>query len=86
MFSLWEGSSVPCNLYLATPGKVHTRRVPHQGRRTVLGVPRSVGTSANREAATPPEAALACLAVDPAILLIMVGILMFLLTFCGCIR
>ena len=33
----------------------------------------------------PPEAALACLAVDPAILLIVVGILMFLLTFCGCI-
>ncbi|XP_024618882.1 tetraspanin-33 isoform X2 [Neophocaena asiaeorientalis asiaeorientalis] len=31
------------------------------------------------------EAALACLAVDPAILLIVVGILMFLLTFCGCI-
>lgn len=33
----------------------------------------------------PPEAALACLAVDPAILLIVVGVLMFLLTFCGCI-
>lgn len=31
-----------------------------------------------------PEAAWA-LAVDPAILLIVVGILMFLLTFCGCI-
>ncbi|CAK7307051.1 Tspan33 [Vulpes lagopus] len=31
------------------------------------------------------EAALACVAVDPAILLIVVGILMFLLTFCGCI-
>nr|XP_045367030.1 tetraspanin-33 isoform X5 [Camelus bactrianus] len=31
------------------------------------------------------EAALASLAVDPAILLIVVGILMFLLTFCGCI-
>ncbi|XP_072508886.1 tetraspanin-33 isoform X2 [Notamacropus eugenii] len=31
------------------------------------------------------EAAMACLAVDPAILLIIVGILMFLLTFCGCI-
>ncbi|XP_045367028.2 tetraspanin-33 isoform X2 [Camelus bactrianus] len=30
-------------------------------------------------------AALASLAVDPAILLIVVGILMFLLTFCGCI-
>ncbi|XP_027631671.1 tetraspanin-33 isoform X4 [Tupaia chinensis] len=30
-------------------------------------------------------AALACLAVDPAILLIVVGVLMFLLTFCGCI-
>ncbi|XP_045420124.1 tetraspanin-33 isoform X4 [Lemur catta] len=29
------------------------------------------------------EAALACLAVDPAILLIVVGVLMFLLTFCG---
>jgi hypothetical protein len=28
---------------------------------------------------------LACLAVDPAILLIVVGVLMFLLTFCGCI-
>ncbi|KAM9311200.1 tetraspanin-33 [Gastrophryne carolinensis] len=31
------------------------------------------------------EAAMACLAVDPAILLIAVGILMFLVTFCGCI-
>ncbi|XP_044533835.1 tetraspanin-33 isoform X3 [Gracilinanus agilis] len=31
------------------------------------------------------EAAMASLAVDPAILLIIVGILMFLLTFCGCI-
>ncbi|XP_023445919.1 tetraspanin-33 isoform X2 [Dasypus novemcinctus] len=30
-------------------------------------------------------AAFACLAVDPAILLIVVGVLMFLLTFCGCI-
>eukprot|EP00079_Xenopus_tropicalis_P034074 XP_017947845.1 PREDICTED: tetraspanin-33 isoform X2 [Xenopus tropicalis] len=32
-----------------------------------------------------PEAAMACLAVDPALLLIGVGILMFLITFCGCI-
>ncbi|NWV10681.1 TSN33 protein, partial [Ptilonorhynchus violaceus] len=31
------------------------------------------------------EAALACLAVDPAILLIMVGVLTFLITFCGCV-
>ncbi|XP_067173698.1 tetraspanin-33 isoform X2 [Apteryx mantelli] len=31
------------------------------------------------------EAAMACLAVDPAILLIVVGVLMFLITFCGCI-
>ncbi|XP_044533834.1 tetraspanin-33 isoform X2 [Gracilinanus agilis] len=31
------------------------------------------------------HAAMASLAVDPAILLIIVGILMFLLTFCGCI-
>ncbi|XP_015349328.1 tetraspanin-33 isoform X1 [Marmota marmota marmota] len=31
------------------------------------------------------EAALAYLEVDPAILLIVVGVLMFLLTFCGCI-
>ncbi|XP_048466059.1 tetraspanin-33 isoform X2 [Rhincodon typus] len=31
------------------------------------------------------EAAMACLAVDPAILLIVVGALMFLITFCGCI-
>ncbi|KAB0370032.1 hypothetical protein FD755_017994 [Muntiacus reevesi] len=30
--------SVPCNLYLATPGKVHTRRVPHQGRRTTFSL------------------------------------------------
>ncbi|XP_078091913.1 tetraspanin-33 isoform X2 [Mustelus asterias] len=30
-------------------------------------------------------AAMACLAVDPAILLIVVGALMFLITFCGCI-
>ncbi|NWY76266.1 TSN33 protein, partial [Erithacus rubecula] len=32
------------------------------------------------------EAAMACLAVDPAILLIMVGVLTFLITFCGCAR
>ncbi|XP_056338316.1 tetraspanin-33 isoform X1 [Oenanthe melanoleuca] len=31
------------------------------------------------------EAAMACLAVDPAILLIMVGVLTFLITFCGCV-
>ncbi|XP_078533796.1 tetraspanin-33 [Lissotriton helveticus] len=31
------------------------------------------------------EAAIACLAVDPALLLIVVGVLMFLITFCGCI-
>ncbi|NXM59351.1 TSN33 protein, partial [Illadopsis cleaveri] len=31
------------------------------------------------------EAAVACLAVDPAILLIMVGVLTFLITFCGCV-
>lgn len=28
---------------------------------------------------------MACLAVDPAILLIVVGILTFLITFCGCV-
>lgn len=31
------------------------------------------------------EAALACLAVDPAIMLMVVGVLMFILTFCGCV-
>ncbi|KAM6896291.1 LOW QUALITY PROTEIN: tetraspanin-33 [Lycodopsis pacificus] len=31
------------------------------------------------------EAALACLAVDPAIMLMVVGILMFIITFCGCV-
>ncbi|XP_066038710.1 tetraspanin-33 isoform X2 [Chamaea fasciata] len=31
------------------------------------------------------EAAVACLAVDPAILLVMVGVLTFLITFCGCV-
>ncbi|NXQ51659.1 TSN33 protein, partial [Anthoscopus minutus] len=31
------------------------------------------------------EAAMACLALDPAILLIMVGVLAFLITFCGCV-
>ncbi|XP_005533133.1 PREDICTED: tetraspanin-33 [Pseudopodoces humilis] len=31
------------------------------------------------------EAAMACLAVDPAVLLIMVGVLTFLITFCGCV-
>lgn len=28
---------------------------------------------------------MACLAVDPAILLVMVGVLTFLITFCGCV-
>ncbi|XP_042649285.1 tetraspanin-33 isoform X3 [Tyto alba] len=31
------------------------------------------------------EAALACLAVDPAVLLVAVGVLTFLITFCGCV-
>ncbi|XP_051974954.1 tetraspanin-33 [Xyrauchen texanus] len=31
------------------------------------------------------ETALACLTVDPALLLMIVGILMFLITFCGCV-
>uniref|UniRef100_A0A3Q1G5S2 Tetraspanin n=1 Tax=Acanthochromis polyacanthus TaxID=80966 RepID=A0A3Q1G5S2_9TELE len=31
------------------------------------------------------EAALACLSVDPAIMLLVVGILMFIITFCGCV-
>lgn len=31
------------------------------------------------------EAALACLAVDPAVMLMVVGILMFIITFCGCV-
>ncbi|TNN65181.1 Tetraspanin-33 [Liparis tanakae] len=31
------------------------------------------------------EAALACLAVDPAIMLMIVGFLMFIITFCGCV-
>ncbi|KAF7254578.1 Tetraspanin-33 [Varanus komodoensis] len=31
------------------------------------------------------EAAMACLAMDPAILLVVVGTLMFLITFCGCV-
>lgn len=31
------------------------------------------------------EAALACLAVDPAMMLMVVGILMFIITFCGCV-
>ncbi|XP_064297676.1 tetraspanin-33 isoform X3 [Phalacrocorax carbo] len=31
------------------------------------------------------EAAMACLAVDPAVLLVVVGVLTFLITFCGCV-
>ncbi|KAM9328714.1 tetraspanin-33 isoform 2-T2 [Pholidichthys leucotaenia] len=31
------------------------------------------------------ETALACLAVDPAIMLLIVGVLMFIITFCGCV-
>ncbi|MEQ2159794.1 hypothetical protein GOODEAATRI_026932, partial [Goodea atripinnis] len=31
------------------------------------------------------EAALACLSVDPAMMLMVVGILMFIITFCGCV-
>ncbi|XP_031582434.1 tetraspanin-33 [Oreochromis aureus] len=31
------------------------------------------------------ETALACLAVDPAVLLLIVGVLMFIITFCGCV-
>lgn len=31
------------------------------------------------------EAALACLSVDPAVMLMVVGVLMFFITFCGCV-
>ncbi|CAI5636035.1 unnamed protein product [Oreochromis niloticus] len=31
------------------------------------------------------ETALACLAVDPAVMLLIVGVLMFIITFCGCV-
>lgn len=31
------------------------------------------------------ETAMACLTVDPSILLMIVGVLMFLITFCGCV-
>ncbi|XP_028305319.1 tetraspanin-33 [Gouania willdenowi] len=31
------------------------------------------------------EAALACLSVDPAVMLLVIGVLMFILTFCGCV-
>nr|XP_020508867.1 tetraspanin-33 isoform X1 [Labrus bergylta] len=31
------------------------------------------------------EAALACLSVDPAMMLLVIGVLMFFLTFCGCV-
>ncbi|KAM9334478.1 tetraspanin-33 [Symphorus nematophorus] len=31
------------------------------------------------------EAALACLSVDPAVMLLVVGVLMFIITFCGCV-
>ncbi|KAK9400288.1 tetraspanin-33 [Crotalus adamanteus] len=31
------------------------------------------------------EAAVACLAVDPAVLLLVIGVLMFFVTFCGCV-
>ncbi|KAK1906477.1 Tetraspanin-33 [Dissostichus eleginoides] len=31
------------------------------------------------------EAALRCLSVDPAVMLLVVGVLMFILTFCGCV-
>ncbi|XP_034529409.1 tetraspanin-33 isoform X1 [Notolabrus celidotus] len=31
------------------------------------------------------EAALACLSVDPAMMLMVVGVLMFIITFCGCV-
>ncbi|XP_041637009.1 tetraspanin-33 [Cheilinus undulatus] len=31
------------------------------------------------------ETALACLAVDPAMMLMVIGVLMFILTFCGCV-
>nr|XP_023423047.1 tetraspanin-33 [Cavia porcellus] len=46
---------------------------------------RTRGAGHRQSGPLPSEAALACLAVDPAILLIVVGVLMFLLTFCGCI-
>lgn len=57
--------------------------VPHREKHGLGWGPRD--TRHRPRVALPSEAALACLAVDPAILLIVVGVLMFLLTFCGCI-
>lgn len=86
-FCLWEGSTAS-----PYPSPNHTGRVPTRGGEHLGGIlhPRVGATLSQHQAQTerqplPPEAALACLAVDPAILLIVVGVLMFLLTFCGCI-
>lgn len=77
------------------PHNLHptTLNIPSLGEENILGGhlhPFLGATLSRHQAQTEkqpllPEAALACLAVDPAILLIVVGILMFLLTFCGCI-
>lgn len=84
----WEGSTASPYSSPNYTGWLSTR-----GGREHLGgtLHPSVGATLSRHQAQterqplPPEAALACLAVDPAILLIVVGVLMFLLTFCGCI-
>ena len=85
MFSLWESSTAPCNLYLATLESPPPGEEDSSGGTPPHSWHPAQWAPAQTESPPPPEAALACLAVDPAILLIVVGILMFLLTFCGCI-
>ncbi|XP_030917768.1 tetraspanin-33 [Geospiza fortis] len=58
---------------------VYARLLKHAGE---LGAPQPCWF---RATSTAGVAAMACLAVSPAILLIVVGVLTFLITFCGCV-
>lgn len=66
---------------------VYARVVKHAGKSVI-----AIGNQMNQHKKFQPaidsfpiETALACLAVDPAMMLLVVGVLMFIITFCGCV-
>lgn len=76
---------------------VYARMMKHAGKYQLLTVlimflfllfcsnPHEFINTLNSSIKILSETALACLSVDPALMLLVVGILMFVITFCGCV-